>query len=111
MPSRGFFVVALLLLQQPFAIDRFEQSHLRGRDRSRWGRCVPGERIELPAFGLQSHGTVFYREAIAAIEPFWQLLDGDARFGMPANFSISWCRLRGLNSRPSVYKTAALPLS
>jgi len=22
-----------------------------------------------------------------------------------------WCRVRGLNSRPTVYKTAALPLS
>jgi hypothetical protein len=27
------------------------------------------------------------------------------------NSCRSWCRLRGLNPRPSVYKTAALPLS
>jgi hypothetical protein len=24
---------------------------------------------------------------------------------------LYWCRVRGLNSRPTVYKTAALPLS
>jgi hypothetical protein len=26
-------------------------------------------------------------------------------------FKLIWCRRRGLNSRPTVYKTAALPLS
>jgi hypothetical protein len=25
--------------------------------------------------------------------------------------AAEWCRVRGLNSRPTVYKTAALPLS
>jgi integrase len=57
----------------------------------------------------------FQAKATAAIEQFWQLLCGDnsgtPKWEMSANYLISWCRLRGLNSRPSVYKTAALPLS
>jgi len=59
----------------------------------------------------------FQKEATAAIEAFWQALQergdsaGTPQWTMSANYLISWCRLRGLNPRPSVYKTAALPLS
>ena len=31
--------------------------------------------------------------------------------GNPHDSLICWCRVRDLNSRPTVYKTAALPLS
>ena len=45
----------------------------------------------------------------------WRHTRGDSlgtpQWEMSANSLIFWCRLRGLNSRPSVYKTAALPLS
>ena len=54
-------------------------------------------------------------KATAAIETFWNKIVGDSSGTVPrtmsAKYLISWCRLRGLNSRPSVYKTAALPLS
>jgi hypothetical protein len=30
---------------------------------------------------------------------------------MPEMNRFNWCRVRDLNSRPTVYKTAALPLS
>ena len=36
---------------------------------------------------------------------------GRHRVGRIQESKRRWCRLRGLNSRPSVYKTAALPLS
>ena len=36
-------------------------------------------------------------------------LPGLGRF--PLSLRYCWCRVRGLNSRPTVYKTAALPLS
>jgi hypothetical protein len=54
---------------------------------------LPTERIEHPTFGQ-----------ILKVKPlrsmFWKL----------GNAEKVWCRQRGLNSRPSVYKTAALPL-
>jgi hypothetical protein len=57
----------------------------------------------------------YQAKATAAIELFWNRVVGDSsgtvRWTMSAKYLISWCRLRGLNSRPSVYKTAALPLS
>ena len=62
----------------------------------------------------------FQRASTAAIEAFWQKLGYTSGTVLPGiwklsgNYVISgenWCRLRGLNPRPSVYKTAALPLS
>jgi hypothetical protein len=35
----------------------------------------------------------------------------DARAVLENGQAVGWCRVRGLNSRPTVYKTAALPLS
>jgi hypothetical protein len=42
-----------------------------------------------------------------AVEP--NILDCNSFY--LARSLTNWCRLRGLNPRPSVYKTAALPLS
>ncbi len=62
----------------------------------------------------------FQKEATAAIESYWKELRASSDlektgvWSMSTKFLISgddWCRLRGLNPRPSVYKTAALPLS
>ena len=51
------------------------------------------------------------REGILPNAVMWTCKDG-RRFAPSAlNFGRRWCRVRGLNSRPTVYKTAALPLS
>ncbi|MDP3078706.1 hypothetical protein [Bradyrhizobium sp.] len=53
----------------------------------------------------------FQKEAVAAIEAFWRAMYPERASSEPAiwemsgNYLISWCRLRGLNSRPSVYKS------
>ena len=61
------------------------------------------------------YASYYQVKATAAIEAFWNKIVGDSSgavtWTMSAKYLISWCRLRGLNSRPSVYKTAALPLS
>jgi hypothetical protein len=48
-------------------------------------------------------------QATAAIEAFWKKVNGYSPeadpWTMSAKYLIAWCRLRGLNSRPSVYKT------
>ena len=55
----------------------------------------------------------FQAQATAAIELFWQKRRGDSlgtpQWEMSANYPMSWCRLRGLNSRPSVYKNEHRP--
>jgi hypothetical protein len=38
-------------------------------------------------------------------------LQRDQAAKIAASARYYWCRVRGLNSRPTVYKTAALPLS
>jgi hypothetical protein len=53
----------------------------------------------------------YLSEASAAIQAFWKLCEPKARQQKTDDYAKSleiWCRLRGLNSRPSVYKTAAL---
>jgi hypothetical protein len=47
----------------------------------------------------------YLKEVTAAIEDFWLRTVS----GQP--FAEKWCRARESNPRPSVYKTAALPLS
>jgi hypothetical protein len=51
------------------------------------------------------------RPKIFDFEPVPQLFDLVVRIRSMPKSGFRWCRLRGLNSRPSVYKTAALPLS
>jgi integrase len=93
---------------------------------SRWMRARGVNKWEVQGqLGHRGGATERYAEfapdyqqaATAAIEAFWQQLQDKRASSEPVSWSISatylisWCRLRGLNSRPSVYKTAALPLS
>ena len=100
--------------------------YLRRHALSRWMRARGVNKWEVQGqLGHRGGATERYAEfapdhqqaATAAIEAFRQQLQDKrassepVRWSISAAYLISWCRLRGLNSRPSVYKTAALPLS
>jgi integrase len=81
---------------------------------SRWMRAkgVPTDQIQIQ-LGHRRLGVTeryaeydpnYLKEATAAIEAFFRPVSAQS-------FEEKWCRARGLNPRPSVYKTAALPLS
>jgi hypothetical protein len=84
-------------------------------------RVTPWRR-PVPSAQMPGHAARTEREsAISADARVWSFLwSSQPQFGalgalgaVPAalkNIDF-WCRVRGLNSRPTVYKTAALPLS
>jgi hypothetical protein len=73
-----------------------------------WLSDAEWKRIEpLMPRGRRGAHRVDDRRVISGIEQFWKLCAPIAR----QQNHEKWCRARGLNPRPSVYKTAALPLS
>jgi hypothetical protein len=67
----------------------------------------PSKSREERAFGPRLLKRPAFNRPLPDASMFW-MAQGECWSLQPC---ARWCRLRGLNSRPSVYKTAALPLS